>query len=160
IGQLIASSASLSLINAERQLAGVTPDKFARLARPGGVVVKTNHPAWVFGHLAVYPARIMEQLGLPHGETGYPPTYEALFKNGTECCDDPDGSIYPPMQDVTKLFFSGYKAAMAAVSAAPDEKLLAVNPNEGRMRELFPTLGGMLIFYLTGHTQNHLGQIS
>ena len=52
IGQIIAASAATAPLYAQRLLAGVTPDKFARIARLGGVELKSNHPAFVFGHLS------------------------------------------------------------------------------------------------------------
>lgn len=160
LGQLIASSASLTPLYAERLLNGVTPDRFARFAAPGGVIVKSNHPAFVFGHLALYPARVLERLGKPAGVAAYPQNYDALFKNGVDCVDDPQGRIYPPMAELTKFFFDAHKHALAAVADADDALLLGANPAEGRMRELFPTLGAMLGFYLNGHAQQHLGQMS
>jgi len=160
IGKMIASTGSIGPINAQRLLNGVTPANFARLARPWGVVVHSNHPAFAFGHLGLYPARVMERLGLPRGETSYPAEYEALFKSGVECRDDSEGVIYPPMATITSWFFADYRQALAALSEASDEVLCAPNPAEGRMRELFPTLGAMLMFYVDGHVQNHLGQLS
>src|SRR5262245_36371116 len=160
IGTLIAQSATLTPMYADRLLAGIAPENFARFARPGGTVVKSNHPAFVFGHLSLYPARVMQHCGKPVGVAQPPAGYEALFKNGVECQDDPSGTIYPPMKDMTKFFFDAYNAAIGAVAGADDEALTAPNPAEGRMRELFPTVGAVLIFYLTGHTQSHFGQIS
>jgi len=160
LGQTIAAPGKLALLYAERLLAGVRPEDFGRLAAPGGVVVQSNHPAFVFGHLCLYPPRIVQQLGLPAGATACPPGYDALFKAGVQCEDDPDGRRYPPMADLTERFFSGYKEAIAAVEAASDAQLLEPNPAEGRLRELFPTLGQAFAFYLGGHTQSHLGQLS
>jgi hypothetical protein len=160
IGSIIAQSATLTPMYAERLLTGIAPDKFARFARPGGVLVKSNHPAFVFGHLSLYPARVMQHCGKPAGATQPPATYEALFKNGVECQDDPSGTIYPPMKDMAKFFFDAYRAAIAAAADVSDAVCSTPNPAEGRMKELFPTIGAMLIFYLTGHTQSHFGQIS
>ena len=160
IGTIIAASGSLGLMYAERIVAGIRPESFARLAAPGGTTIQSNHPAFVFGHLNLYPHRIMNALKLPPGPTAYPATYEALFKNGQPCLDDPKGNIYPPMKELVDLFSNAYKAAIAAVSAAPDNILTAPNPAEGRMRELFPTIGAALTFYLGGHVQNHFGQLS
>lgn len=160
IGQTIAAPGKLALLYAERLLAGVKAEQFGRLARPGGVVVQSNHPAFVLGHLCLYPPRMMQQLGQPPGPAACPAGYEALFKAGVECQDDPDGRRYPPMTELTDRFFTGYKPAISAVEAASDEQLLGPNPAEGRLRELFPTLGQAFAFYLGGHTQSHLGQIS
>ena len=160
ISQIIGASARLATMYAEQLLVGVTPEMFARFARPGGVEVRSNHPAFIFGHLSLYPPRILQQLGKPLGEATCPPHYEALFKRGVECQDDPDATIYPPMAELTDRFFAGFRIAASAVENASDESLGAPNPAEGRIRELFPTLGGAFGHYLGGHVQSHLGQFS
>lgn len=160
IGPIVAAPGELSLMYAERLLTGVSAKQFARLAQPGGVVVQSNHPAFVFGHLALYPPKIMANLNQPAGDAVCPAGYEALFRAGTECRDDPDGTIYPSMDELKSRFFAGYRAAIRAVREAPDESFLGPNPAEGRMREMFPMIGSALNFYLSGHVQNHLGQIS
>ena len=160
IGSIIAPGAKLGLMYAERLLAEVTGANYARFAQPGGVVVKSNHPAFILGHLSLYPVRIMQNLNLPDGATAVPPGYEALFKFGVECQDDPDGKIYPPLAELKTQFFEGHKAAIAAVESAADEAFDGPNPAEGRLRELFPTIGTALNFYLIGHVQVHLGQFS
>ncbi|MBI5864519.1 MAG: DinB family protein [Planctomycetes bacterium] len=160
IGKVLAPAARLSLGYAERLLVGLRPGQFARHARPGGTEIRSNHAAFVYGHLALYPAKILAPLGQPIGDATTPPQYEALFKNGVECQDDPNGSRYPSMDEICTIFRRGYTAAIAAVEQAGDAALLAANPSGGRMGELFPTLGSMLNFYLTGHVQVHLGQVS
>lgn len=160
IGPVISASTNLAVMYAERLLSGVKPEIFARFARPGGQIVASNHAAFVFGHLALYPARAMDMLRQPRGATEYPPNYETLFKNGVECRDDADGKLYPPMAELTRRCLDGYRAAAAAVLAADDARLLEPNPAEGRMKDLFPTVGAALNFYLSGHVQSHLGQVS
>ena len=160
IGSIIAPGAKLGLMYAERLLAGVTPETYARFARPGGVEVKSNHAAFILGHLSLYPVRTMQYLNLPPGSTAFPPNYESLFKFGVECQDDSDGKVYPPLPELKALFFESYKAAIAAVENSPDEPFGAPNPAEGRLREMFPTVGAALNFYLIGHVQVHLGQFS
>lgn len=159
-GSFIAPGAKLGLMYAERLLNGVTQENYARFAAPGGVVIKSNHPAFVLGHLVLYPARVLQQLGLPADKVAAPGGYEALFKAGVECQDDPDGRIYPKLDELKTLFFDYHRAAIAGVEAAPEERFDAPNPAEGRMRELFPTLGGAVNFYLIGHVEVHMGQIS
>ena len=160
IGSIIAPGAKLGLMYAERLLAGVTPETYARFARPGGVAVKSNHAAFILGHLSLYPVRTMQYLNLPPGPTVFPPNYESLFKFGVECQDDPDSKVYPPLAELKTLFFESYRAAIAAVENSPDEPFGVPNPAEGRPRELFPTVGAALNFYLIGHVQVHLGQFS
>lgn len=160
IGPALAASGKLALMYAERLLAGVKAEQAGCLARPGGQVVQSNHPAFIYGHLALYPARVLEHLKQPSGPAAIPDGYESLFKNGVDCKDDPQRRLYPPLAEITKLFFEGYRAALSALERSDDAALSAANPAEGRMRELFPSLGGMLGFYVGGHVQMHLGQMS
>lgn len=160
IGQMIAASASRTPLYAERLIKDISPAAFARLARPGGVVVQSNHPAFILGHLSLYPALVLSQLGRPAGDAAPPPSYEPLFKAGATCQDDPDGRIYPAMSELVPFFFRSTQVAMNAVAEASDEQLLAPNPAEGRSRELCPTIGAVIGFYLNGHAMSHLGQLS
>ncbi len=160
IGPIIAASGRLSLRYTERLLAGVAAEQFARLARPGGVEIKSNHPAFVLGHLSLYPAKVMAAIGRPAGAAACPETYEPLFKGGAECLDDADGRIYPSMEELRRRYFETYNAALAAVAETEDGIFMQENPAEGRMKELFPTRGAAVNFYLGGHMQNHLGQFS
>jgi hypothetical protein len=156
----IAPGARLGPKYAERLLAGVSQDAYARFARPGGEVIQSNHPAFVLGHLSLYPVRVMQNLRVEPGPTAFPPDYESLFKFGVECQDDSDGTVYPPLEELKTLFFRSYPAAIEAVESAPEEAFAAPNPAEGRLRELFPTVGAAVSFYLIGHVQVHLGQLS
>lgn len=163
IGQVIAAAGSLALNYAERLMAGVSQQNYARLARPGGVELRSNHAAFILGHLAIYPARILPALqasGAAPATAAPPASYEVLFKNGAECVDDPHGSIYPGFDELQRHFFDGYRATLQATIDASDQTLLSPNPGEGRMKELFPTIGAVTSFYIAGHTQMHLGQLS
>jgi len=160
LGNLIADSLQLSLNYAERLLKEVRADQFARFAAPGGRVVASNHGAFVLGHLSLYGPRIVEQLGGDGSALQPPASFVAVFSKDAACQDDPQGTVYPPMADVTDCFFQGYRAALAALRSAPDEALQRPNPAGGRMAELFPTLGSMQAFYVGGHMMMHLGQMS
>jgi hypothetical protein len=160
IGEILAAGATPGVLSARRLLNGVTPQNYARLARPGGQVVQSNHPAFVLGHLALYPAKVLARLGRPAGATACPETWTALFEAGAECRDDADGKLYPALDELTARFFAGYEAAAKAVATADDAALLAPNTAEGRSREMFPTIGAAVGFYLSGHVLNHLGQLS
>jgi hypothetical protein len=158
LGNVIADSMALSVGYAERLLKDVTPAMFARFAAPAGKVIESNHPAFVYGHLSLYGPRIFAQLGKsgPIVSAGF----ETVFSKDAKCVDDPTGAIYPAMDRVTAAFFDGYKAAADLLRATPDEAFQQPNPMEGRMSELFPTLGSLHTFYSGGHLMMHLGQIS
>lgn len=160
IGKTIAAPGALTLRYSEAMLKDVRADQFARLATPGGKPVQSNHPCWVFGHCGLYWPRVLEICGKPAGSIVNPAGWDALFKNGTECKDDPSGTVYPPMERVTKHYFDGLKAALAAASEAEDSVLMEANPAEGRMKEMFPTRGGMAAFLLAAHPMSHMGQVS
>lgn len=161
IGKSITPAANLTMMYADNLLKGVTPPQFARFATgKDGKPVQSNHPAFVFGHLSMYPARAMDLAGSPQGAAAAPAGWAELFKAGVECRDDPAGTIYPAMDKVVSFYKGAYRATIDAVSAMPDETLLKPNPAEGRMKELFPTVGSAINFYLSGHAMSHLGQVS
>lgn len=161
IGRMIANAGHISVFYAEAMLKDLTPDRFARLAvGSDGKRVQSNHPAWVYGHLAMYSSRCMDVLGLPQGVTARPAGWEELFKNGSPCKDDPDGTIYPAMEAIASHCLTGYKAVLAALPEVPDEVFSRPNPGEGRMKELLPTAGALVTFLTTGHPMSHIGQVS
>jgi len=160
IGNMIAASCSFGLMYAERLLKDIAVEDFARFARPGGEVVNSNHPAFVFGHLSLYGPRIVENLGGDVSAVAAPESYPGLFSKDATCQDDPQGSIYPPRDAILDQFFTGYRAAESMLRETEDAKFVAENPVEGRLRELFPTTGAMHAFYVSGHFMSHLGQVS
>lgn len=156
-GLCIADSLKLSLGYAERLLKDVSANQFARLANVGGTVVESNHPAFIYGHLALYGPRVAKELG---GEAiAIPASFEPVFSMKATCVDDPDGTIYPAMDEVTSVFFDGYQKALTALEAASDEQLAVANPTES-MTGKFPTMGSMQAFYVGGHMMIHMGQLS
>ena len=159
IGPMIAASARLGLGYAERLLKDVTPEKFARYAGVGDTVIESNHPAFVYGHLSLYAPRIIVQVGGDAAKLLPPPNFTELFSKDAKCVDDPDGSIYPPMDEVTSTMLDGYRAAADALERADDEVFTTENPNEA-MRGKFATTGAMHAFYVGGHFMLHMGQMS
>lgn len=161
IGKVIAPSGQLALSLGESLLKGVTPAMFARLAvGKDGKPVQSNHPAWVYGHLASYCSRTLDMLGHPDAPKFKNPALEAACKNGTPCLDDPSGKTYPAMEAVTRAYLDGYRLALSALAEADDATLLRPNPAEGRMKDLLPTTGAMVSFLVAAHPMNHLGQVS
>ena len=160
-GEIIAASARRTQQYAERLLNAVTYEKFARkpVFEQGAKVVDTNHPCFVYGHLALYPGKVVQMIGVSARDAEVPTNWDELFRAGAECQDDPDRKIYPDMKVVTEKFFAGYKAAIEAVAQLPDAKFSEQTPNE-RYREFFPTIGGLCNFLLNNHVSMHLGQVS
>lgn len=159
-GVMVAHVGNVSLDYARRLLKSVEPATFARSATLGGVVLHSNHPAFVFGHLNLYACRVLGLLGLPEGSAVPPSEWGALFKAGVDCRDDPQGTIYPPMETLTRFFFDSYGAVLKALPDVGDEVFLRENPAEGRMKEMFPTVGSAATFLVSSHIMSHLGQFS
>lgn len=162
IAELITSGAKIALGFAEQSLKGIEGHMFAR--RPawgmGGQEIECNHAAFVYGHLAVYPPRIVAMLGgASTAAPAVPGTYEALFKAGVACKDDPHGDVYPPMDEIVRVFLEGQKAAIAAVERMSDADLTRANTT-GAMQDRLPTLGAVVNFLLNDHVMMHMGQVS
>ncbi len=158
LGNIMADSLELSLSYAERMLQDVTAEQFPRFAVVNGQTVESNHGAFIYGHLSLYGPRILTQLGLEAPQV--PAVFETAFSKDAKCVDDPQATIYPPMSEITALFFEGYRAAVAALRSASDDALQIPNPMPGRMTDLFPTMGSMHNFYVGGHMMMHMGQMS
>ncbi len=60
---MVADAANVSQRYAKRLLVGIPVDRFARFAAPGRQVVESNHPAFILGHLSLYPANVVRLLG-------------------------------------------------------------------------------------------------
>ncbi|QDV60975.1 DinB family protein [Crateriforma conspicua] len=155
----IAESGQHCMNYARQLLQDIPASQFARFARLGDTVVASNHPAFIFGHLSLYGSRVVNELGGDASAVMPTDRYNELFSPVAECVDDPDGTIYPPMDEITERFFASYTSAVDALRQADDATLSAVNPNE-RGRAKFATMGSMHAFYLGGHLMIHLGQLS
>lgn len=150
-----------SLRYAEMLLKDVTPEMFARRPRlEGGTLVAINHPAFCLGHLTLYPAKVLGMCGLDASNVAAPQSWASLFEAGNDCQDDPDGTIYPRMDEITERFFAAHRHALEAIAKVPDQALVRENPAEGRMKEMFPTVAGAVNFMIGPHVMMHLGQIS
>lgn len=160
VGVMISQSLNLCLGYAERLLKGISSEQFARFASVGEEVVNSNHPAFVLGHLSLYPAKILEQLGHDASSVAVPESFQTVFSKDATCQDDPEGTIYPTMDEIVEKFFQGYRLAAEKLQSAEDPTFQQPNPNEGKIKEAFPTLGAMHMFYVSGHMMVHLGQMS
>jgi hypothetical protein len=152
----IEPAARLGLMYADLVLKDVTPEMFRH--KPDGVDCST--PAFNFGHLTLYPDMVMDLLGRDDlAEPEELKRFEALFSREQVCHDDPDGTIYPPMDEIVVRFKRRYEAALGALADADASVLDEPNPRESN-RKLFATKGDAITFYLTGHLMMHLGQVS
>ncbi|QDS90617.1 hypothetical protein EC9_48310 [Rosistilla ulvae] len=160
IGNMIADSLSRGINYADSLVKDLPADQFARFAPGKEGPIVSNHPAFIVGHLSIYAPRVVDQLG--QDATAYQPTEaeNALFSPAAKCQDDPNGLIYPGKEVLLDRFTTVYQAALTTLRNATDDQFMVPNPAEGRLRELFPTLGGMHAFYTGGHFMLHMGQLS
>lgn len=158
-GPMIADSARLGLAYAERLLKDIPADRFARLATIQGQTIDSNHPAFVFGHLSLYPSRIVKELGGDASSIEPTEAYVNLFDHRASCVDDPSGTVYPAMEEIGERFFAAHRLAIEVLTSADDSLFILPNPNEA-MRAKFATIGSMHGFYVGGHMMLHIGQLS
>jgi len=158
VNDVIVSSAQMTTNMIEPLASGIDPSQFGRLPMRDGTPVQTNHPAWVYGHLALYPERVLGLLGMDVSAVTAPQPWHEVFENGTECRDDPNASIYPAKEDLVSGLKSRMEAAIEAAASAGQDALNAETPE--RYRSRFPTIGDAANFLLGGHAMFHLGQVS
>ena len=158
--ETINATAARGLGLAGMMLQGVKPDMFARLPVQDGRPVQTNHAAFVFGHLSIYPSRIFLAGGEDPEPVRIPEAHEEVFKVGSVCHDDPDGTVYPAMDEVVKSFQRGYSEVLKLVAGWDEEKLGGRHELGEAYQNMFPTLGVVTNFLLTSHVMMHLGQVS
>lgn len=153
----IRPAADLALVYADSLLTSIPAELFAHMPskEPGRLV---NSPAFNIGHLAIYPDLRMFQI-IGREDLARPLPFSAdLFKAGAACVDTP--GAYPTKDVLVETFRARHRAIIDALASVPEETFARANPGEGRMREMFPTIGSLVNFLLVGHTQSHLGQIS
>jgi len=139
----------------QRYLDGVTPGKFAR--KPEGV--DTNHPAFMLGHLALYPAMVLDSLGQP-GVPTLPEDQAPLFEMGAECKDDPEGAIYPPMDDIVAVFNASLDGAAAALPKVDPDAWTQSPPEARSFGGVMTSMAALANFILVAHPMMHAGQFS
>ncbi len=159
MGETIATAGRRARGFAERAWAGIPAEKFARKPIVGGAPIETNHPAFIYGHLCLYPARIAAGVGGDQSSAATPPAWMDLFKAGSVCRDDPEGRIYPRMDEITRTFLRTYDAALEAVEKADDAIFARPLPDEN-YRQHFPTIGVATLVYCCSHLAMHMGQVS
>jgi DinB superfamily len=160
---MMLAGAKRARLYAEKLAVGIKPEQAGRKPHfeAGGapVMVDTNHPLFIFGHLALYPARIMKFAGLDGAACAAPAGWDDLFKAGVPCHDDPEGKIYPKWDVVLAQYYKGTDLMIAALEKADDKVLTAPTPDE-KMRERFPLAGAAITFMLNNHVMMHMGQVS
>ena len=132
-----------NLMNAETLVKDVSAEQMVE--QPNGVV---NHPAWSLGHLVVAANSLGQVLGLT---SNLPDGWDKTFATGGE----PSALVsdFPSKEE------EQHERNTEAIKKLDPASLAAPHPNED-MRSYFPTVGDMVVFLMTGHEMDHLGQIA
>ena len=136
-----------NLAAAELLVKDVSAEQMAE--QPGGVI---NHPAWSLGHLVMAADGLGQMLGL---ESNVPEGWSETFKTGGE--PSGDLSAYPDKEEILEALREHHARNTEAVKNIDASRFAEPNPNE---ESYFPTLGDMIVFLMTGHEMDHLGQIA
>lgn len=145
--------AQTSMGLAQKMVADIPDAQFGCM--PNGV--NANSPAWVMGHLALYPGWVVSML--TGAAAPDDPQAKQLFGHGSVCQNDPACTIYPSKTALLKKFNDGMQQVIDALPKATEAALNAPNPNE-QMRDRFPTVAALAAFMVSSHNMMHLGQIS
>ena len=121
------------------------------VAQPNGVI---NHPAWSLGHLTVSASHLGEFLGLT---PDLPEGWDKTFATGGK--PSGDLSAYPPKDPILSALRNLHAQNTEGLKNADSTLLSKPHPNE-QSRKYFPTVGDMVVFMMTAHEMDHLGQIA
>jgi hypothetical protein len=160
LAQVVTASQAPLKMYAEGLLKGVTADTFARMPTGPNGIITTNHPAFILGHLSIYPVMIMKIVGVEDFALTNPDGFDALFSHETTCKDDPDGTIYPAMETVTSYFFEVYDAMFARLAELSDEQLAAPHGMEEEFFAKWSSRAAVAAFMVGPHPFLHIGQMS
>lgn len=123
--------------------------------KPEGV--DTNHPVFIYGHLAIYPDFILDAIGRSELKDPKSAEWHDHFMHGKDCVDCCDQ--YAPLDEVRAFWADRFETAINAVAEADESVFEQENPMEG-LKSRCTTVGEVANFMLVMHTSFHLGQMS
>ena len=138
-----------NLTYAEILVSDLSPTQMVE--QPAGVI---NHPSWSLGHLVNSADRLGQLLGL---ESTLPEGWGETFKTGGE--PSGDESAYPSKEEILDALGAQHARNTEAVQNFDASRFAQPYPDE-RRRKRFPTVGDMIVFLMTSHEMQHLGQIA
>ncbi|MGH9776007.1 MAG: DinB family protein [Candidatus Acidiferrales bacterium] len=145
----------VNLYVAKSLVADLTADQMCQ--QPHGVV---NHPAWSLGHLVFSSVGLLRFLG---HDASPPVGWEEAAFAGAGGIPSSDPSGFPSKDELLSTLESLHDRVTTAVKAADAATLAATlatpHPYEGA-RKYFPTLGDHIVYLMTLHEMDHLGQLA
>lgn len=119
--------------------------------QPHGLI---NHPAWNLGHLVSSAHEACKLVGI---ESSLPDGWSKKFLAGAP--PDPDPASNPSRDELLTEFRACHERVSQALPTLDPETLAKQHPDEGA-RKYFPTLGDHLVYMMTAHEMDHLGQVA
>jgi hypothetical protein len=159
LGAIISNTGKATLWYADRLLDAIDARRFALKPRGPEDEIDTNHPAFIIGHLAIYPSWLVGMLGADAGPAAVTDSFKSHFAHTATCESDPDGTKYPPMEEIVHKFREAHLYLFGVLESTDDSLFDQPFPNE-QMRDMFPTIGKGCDFMVGAHIMNHLGQLS
>lgn len=118
--------------------------------QPYGLI---NHPAWNLGHLT---ASTHSACGLVGIASNLPDGWAEKFQ-GTP--PDPDPAKNPSKEELLAEFHACHERVSEAFPKIDPDTMVQQHPDEGT-RKYFPTIGDHIIYMMTAHEMDHLGQVA
>lgn len=150
--QFLAGNLRLAVGYAESLAKDIPAEKFAFKPHP-----TINHPAWCFGHLALYPDRTFGMLLGRSDLARVNERFTKLFEPGTKCEDN--AAVYPPKDEIMAELRARHAVMIDYLDRVDDEVLQRETTHE-RYKARFPKIGHALHFLFANHIMMHLGQVS
>ena len=118
---------------------------------------KTNHPAWVLGHLLIVDHAFLNNITGKPVPAWIDDAFRATYGGGSQPVADK--SKYQPKQFYLERLSAVREQILTRLKQMRPEDFDAPHPDPKR-RERFPTIGHAVFFYATWHEAYHSGQLS
>ncbi len=118
---------------------------------------KTNHPAWVLGHLLMVDHNFLAVIGGAPAPAWIDDAWKATY--GAKSEPVADKTKYKPKAFYLEKMAVVREQFIAQLKTMKPEDFQKPHPDPAR-RERFPTIGHAIMFYGTWHEAYHSGQLS
>lgn len=145
----ILNTFGLNLMVAEMLVQDLTADQMTQ--QPHGLI---NHPAWNLGHLISSTHEACKLVGI---DSSLPEGWAEKFQAGTP--PNADAAQNPSKDELLSEFRACHERMAGAFSKIDPDTMAQEHPDEGT-RKYFPTLGDHVVYMMTAHEMDHLGQVA
>lgn len=139
----------LNLMVAEILVQDLTDEQMT--SQPHGLI---NHPAWSLGHLVSTTHEACKIAGI---ESSVPEGWPEKFSAGAK--PNPESDQNPTKAELLAELRACHERVSQALPKIAPAALAQAHPDEGT-RKYFPTVGDHVIYMMTAHEMDHLGQVA